>query len=312
MAIEERLRALTHHSGPQQMAFFLSLLIEGALAGALYALAALAFVVVYKASRVINFALGEWMMLATLLVAAGLHVFALDVATAMVVGCVGMFGVAIAFNKLVLRHLVGKPAIALLMVTLGVGALMRGLAQLMFFGVPSRIQLPIPTDPIILNDLSVPSDRLIAALIAAFSIALIAWVHQRSRTGIALRAIADDQQVAMAVGINVHRHLLIVWCLAGVICVLAATLWSSVTGGSFGLTLVGLKVLPIVIIGGLESIPGTIIAAVSIGVLESLAGGYLDPKLGGACGPLASYLALIAVLFVRPFGLFGRAQVQRV
>jgi len=312
MAIEERLRALTHNSGPQQMVFFFSLLIEGALAGALYALVALAFVVVYKASRVINFALGEWMMLAALLVATGIHAFALDVATAMVMGCVGMFVVAVAFNVLVLRHLVAKPAIALLMVTLGVGALMRGLAQLMFPGVPSRIQLPIPTDPIILNDLSVSSDRLIAALIAAFLIALIAWVHQRSRTGVALRAIADDQQVAMAVGINVHRHLLIVWCLAGGICVVAATLWTSVTGGSFGLALVGLKILPIVIIGGLESIPGTIIAAVAIGVLESLAGGYLDPKLGGACGPLASYLALIAVLCVRPIGLFGREHVQRV
>ena len=294
------------------MTFFFSLLIEGALAGALYALAALAFVVVYKASGVINFALGEWLMLAALLVATGLHAFALDVATAMAMGCAGMFVVAILFNMLVLRHLVGKPAIAVLMVTLGVGALMRGIAQLMFPAVPSRIQLPIPTDPIILNDLSVPSDRLIAALIAALLIALIAWVHQRSRTGVALRAIADDQQVAMAVGINVHRHLLIVWCLAGVVCVLAATLWTSVTGSSFGLALVGLKILPIVIIGGLDSIPGTIIAAVSIGVLESLAGGYLDPKLGGACGPLASYLALIAVLFVRPFGLFGREHVQRV
>jgi branched-chain amino acid transport system permease protein len=186
------------------------------------------------------------------------------------------------------------------------------MAQLMFSGVPSRIQLPLPTDPIVLNDLSVPSDRLIAALVAAFSIALIAWIYQRSRTGVALRAIADDQQVAMAVGINVHRHLLLVWCFAGLVCVLAATLWTSVTGGSFGLALVGLRILPIVIIGGLDSIPGTIIAAVSIGVLECLAGGYLDPKLGGASGPLASYLALIAVLFVRPFGLFGREQVHRV
>src|SRR5262245_54570590 len=294
------------------MAFFISLLVEGALAGALYALVALAFVVVYKASRVINFALGEWLMLAGLLVATGVHAFALDVATAMALGCVGMFVVALLFNGLVLQHLVGKPPIALLMVTLGVGALMRGAAQLAFPSVPGRIQLSIPTDPIILNDLRVPSDRLIAAVIAALAIALVTWALQRSRTGVALRAMADDQQVAMAVGINVHRHLLIVWCFAGAVCVLAATLWTFVTGGSLGLALVGLKILPIVIIGGLDSIPGTIIAAVFIGVLESLAGGYLDQKLGGACGPLASYLALIAVLFVRPFGLFGREQVQRV
>jgi branched-chain amino acid transport system permease protein len=294
------------------MAFFLSLLIEGALAGALYALIALAFVVVYKASRVINFALGEWLMLASLFVATGFHALGLDLAGAMALGCVGMFVVAVLFNRLVLQHLVGKPLISLLMVTLGVGALIRGLVQLAFSGVPSRIQLPIPTDPIILNELRIPSDKLIAALIAAFSIALVAWLHQRSRTGVALRAIAEDQQVAMAMGIDVHRYLSIVWCLAGAVCVLAATLWTFITGGGFGLALVGLKIFPIVIIGGLDSIPGTIIAAIFIGVLESLAAGYLDPHLGGGCGLLASYLALIAVLFVRPFGLFGREQGQRV
>ena len=294
------------------MAFFLSLFIEGALAGTLYALIALAFVVVYKASRVMNLALGEWLMLAALLVAAGVHVLGLDLAGAMTMACAGMFVLALLFNIFVLQHLAGKPPISMLMVTLGVGVLIRGVAQLAFAGVPSSIQLPIPTDPLVLNDLRIPSDKLIAALIAAFSIALVAWVHERSRTGVALRAIADDPQVAMAVGINVHRHLLIVWCLAGAICVLAATLWTFVTGGGFGLALVGLKIFPIVIIGGLDSIPGTIFAAVFVGVLECLAAGYLDPHLGGGCGLLASYLALIAVLFVRPFGLFGREQAQRV
>jgi branched-chain amino acid transport system permease protein len=293
------------------MAFFLSLLIEGALAGALYALIALAFVIVYKASRVINFALGEWLLLAALLVAAGVHA-GLDLAEAMAIGCAGMIVFAWLFNTLVLQHLVGQPLISLLMVTLGVGAFIRGVAQIAFAGVPSRIQLPMPTNFLVLNDLCIPGDKLIVALIATFSIALVAWFHQRSRTGVVLRAIADDQQVAMAVGINVHHHLLIAWCLAGGVCVLAATLWTVVTGGGFGLGLVGLKILPIVIIGGLDSIPGTVIAAVFIGVLESLATGYLDPHLGGGCGVLAAYLALIAVLFVRPFGLFGREQVQRV
>jgi len=294
------------------MPFFLSLFIEGALAGALYALIALAFVVVYKASRVINFALGEWLMLAALLVATGLHVLGLNLAEAMAIACAGMFVFASLFNTLVLRHLVGQPLIALLMVTLGVGVFIRGLAQLAFGSVPSGISLPIPSDPLVVSDLRIPTDKLAAALIATISITLVAWFHQRSRIGVALRAIADDQQVAMAVGIDVHRHMLIVWCLAGAVCVLAGTLWSFVAGGGFGLGLVGLKIFPIVIIGGLDSIPGTIIAAVFVGVLESLATGYLDPLLGGGCGLLASYLALIAMLFVRPFGLFGREQVQRV
>jgi branched-chain amino acid transport system permease protein len=294
------------------MLFFLSLSIEGALAGALYALIALAFVVVYKASRVINFALGEWQMLATLLVATGLHVLGLDLAAAMAIACAGMFVCAFLFNSLVLRHLVGQPLISLLMVTLGVGALIRGVAQLFSGSVSGGIPLPIPSEPLVLSHLHIPAEKLVAALIAASTIALVAWFHQRSRTGVALRAIADDQQAAMAVGINVSHHLLIVWCIAGAICVLGGTLWTFVTGGGFGLGLVGLKIFPIVIIGGLDSIPGTIVAAMLIGVVESLATGYLDPHLGGGCGLLASYVALVAMLFVRPFGLFGREQVERV
>jgi len=198
------------------------------------------------------------------------------------------------------------------MVTLGVGALIRGVAQLAFSGIPAGISLPIPSHPIVLGDLRVPSDKLVAALIAALSIALVAWFHQRSRAGVALRAIADDPQAAMATGIDVHRHILGVWCLAGAICVLAGTLWAFVTGGSFGLGLVALKILPIVVIGGLDNILGTIIAAIFIGVVESLATGYLDPHFGGGCGLLTSYLALVAMLIARPFGLFGREQVQRV
>jgi branched-chain amino acid transport system permease protein len=260
-------------------------------------LIALAFVVVYKASRVINFALGEWQMLATLLVATGLHVLGLDLAVAMAIACAGMFVYAFLFNSLVLRHLVGQPLISLL-VTLGVGALIRGVAQLPSGSVPGGILLPIPSEPLVVNDLRIPADKLVAALIAASLIALVAWFHQRSRTGVALRAIADDQQAAMAVGINVSRHILIVWCIAGAICVLGGTLWTFVTGGGFGLGLVGLKIFPIVIIGGLDSIPGTIVAAILIGVVESMATGYLDPHLGGGCGLLASYVALVAMLYV--------------
>jgi branched-chain amino acid transport system permease protein len=296
----------------KRMFFFTSLAIEGARAGVLCSLIALAFVVVYKASRVINFALGEWLMLAVLLVATGVHALGLAFAAAMAFACAGMFLFALLFNALVLRHLVGRPLIALLMVTLGVGALIRGGAQFASRSVPSGISLPILSDPLVLNALRIPTDKLVAALIAALTIALLAWFHQRSRTGVALRAIADDQQVAMAVGIDVYRYLLIVWCMAGAICVVGGTLWTFVNGGGFGIGLVALKIFPIVVIGGLDSIPGTIIAAVLIGVLESIATGYLDPYFGGGSGLFACYLVLVAMLFVRPFGLFGREEVQRV
>jgi branched-chain amino acid transport system permease protein len=164
------------------MLFFLSLSIEGALAGALYALIALAFVVVYKASRVINFALGEWQMLATLLVATGLHLLGLHLAAAMAIACAGIFVFAFLFSSLVLRHLVGQPLISLLMVTLGVGALIRGVAQLLSGSVPGGIPLPFPLEPLVIDDLYIP--KLVAALIAASSIALVGWFHHACPRGI--------------------------------------------------------------------------------------------------------------------------------
>jgi branched-chain amino acid transport system permease protein len=148
--------------------------------------------------------------------------------------------------------------------------------------------------------------------VAAACVAAVGVLLQRSRTGIALRAIADDQQSAMAVGIDLHRYFGITWALAGVISVAAGTLWASVAGGGFGMALVGLKVFPIVIIGGLDSIAGTIVGAMLVGVLESLAAGYLDPVVGGGFSTIASYLVLLAVLLVRPHGLFGRADARRV
>src|SRR5262245_8641051 len=190
------------------MAFFLSLLIEGALSGTLYALVALAFVIVYKASRVINFALGEWLVLAALLVAAAVHALRLDLVAAIAVACAGMCVFAWLLNTLVLRPLVGQPVIALLMVTLGIRMLVRGVAQLTASGVPTGLALPIAADPLVVADLRVPAGKLAAAVVAGLAIALIAWFHQRSRTGVALRAMADDQQVAMAMGVDVERHLL--------------------------------------------------------------------------------------------------------
>ncbi len=294
------------------MLFFTSLLVDGALAGAIYALVALAFVVVYKASRMINFALGEWLMLGAQLVAAGLYVTGLGLPGALGLACVGMGLVAIAFNHLVLRRLAGQPVISLIMVTLGLGALMRGTAALAFKGMPSAIPLPIASAPWVVHGISVATDKLVAAAIAVLCVVAITWFFEWSRTGVALRAIADDAQVAMAMGIDVHYHFLITWVMVGVIAVIAGTLWTSVSGGGFGVVLVGLKVFPIVILGGLDSIPGTIAGAMVVGVLESLAAGYLDPSVGGGFSSIASYLVLIAMLFVRPYGMFGRADVERV
>ena len=284
------------------MWFFAALVIDGALAGIIYALAALAFVLVYKASRMINFALGEWMMFGALLTAAGGMIFA----------AAGMVALAALFNRLVLRHLTARPVISSIMVTLGLGAMMRGIASFLFADTPKSIGLPIPGGTLDLTGIRIPADKLTAAAVAALCIAGLAWFYRRSRTGLALRAIADDPQAAMSAGIDLDRHRLIVWGLTGTIALVSGILWTLVTGGGFGVALVGLKVFPIVIVGGLDSIPGAIAGALAIGILESLGAGYLDPALGGGFGNIASYLALLAMLAVRPQGLFGQPQIERV
>lgn len=292
--------------------FLASLLVDGALAGIVYALIALSFVVVYKASRMVNFALGEWVMVASRLVAAGLHVMALPLAGALGAACAVMVVFSLAVNRVIVQPLIGHPLISLIMVTLGLGALMRGAAAIAFQGVPSAVSLPIPQEPLSVLGLAVPIGRLVAAAVAAVTIVVVTCFFSRSRTGLALRAVADDQQGAMAVGIDIHRHFAITWALVGILSVVAGTLWAFVAGGGFGLILVGLKVFPIVIIGGLDSIPGTIVGGVLVGVLESLAAGYLDPIVGGGFSNIAAYLMLIAMLFVRPYGLLGRADVERI
>ena len=294
------------------MSFFLALLIDGALAGTIYALIALAFVLVYKTSRMVNFALGEWIMLGAMLAATGFHSLGLGLGEALIFAAAGMAVLGVVFNVLILRRLTMRPVISLIMVTLGLGTLIRGAAALLFTGVPAGLPLPIPTDQVVVLGTPLAPDKLVAAATAALCVAAVGWFAAHSRTGIAWRAIADDPQAASCSGIDLNRHLSLVWALTGVIAVVAGVLWTFVAGGGFGVALIGLKIFPIVIIGGLDSIPGTIVGAMAIGVVESLGAGYLDPSVGGGFGNIVSYLLLLAVLIARPHGLFGQPRVERV
>jgi len=293
------------------VSFFVPLVVDGALAGMVYALIALAFVLVYKASRMINFALGEWVMLGGRLVAAGVHALGLSLGGGVGLGVAGMVVLAVTFNRSVVRPLVARPLISLLMVTIGLGILLRGAVALIFSGVPSRIPLPLWDSPTVLG-VSVAPEKLVAAAVAVVCMTAVTWFFRTTRTGLALRAMADDQQTALAVGIDVHRHLGFAWAMAGGLAAVAGTLWSVAAGGGFGLMLLGLKVFPIVVVGGLDSIPGTIISAVGMGVLESLTVGYLDPILGAGFSTVVSYIVLLAVLLIRPYGLLGRPAVERI
>ena len=295
-----------------ERAFLASLVVDGALAGCVYALVALVFVVVYKASRMMNFAVGEWVTVAARLVAYGSHGLGLGVAGGLGLGCAGMAALAVAFNATVVRRLIGQPLISLIMVTIGLGTLMRGAAALVFAGVPAGVPFAVTLEPVLIAGVPVSSHRLVAAAIALVSIAVLGGFFHGTRTGLALRAVAGDQQVAMAVGIDLRRYFAITWVVAGALSVLAGTLWTVVSGGGFGLQLLGFKVFPIVIVGGLDSIPGTVVGALVVGVVESLAAGYVDPVAGSGFSQVAAYLVLVAALLLRPHGLFGHPDIRRI
>ncbi len=294
------------------MSYFLALVIDGALAGAIYALIALAFVLVYRASAMMNFALGEWLVFGAVLAGTGLHFLQLGTVGALIFAALGMIALAAGFYRLAVRRLVARPALSAIMVTLGLGMVMRSSGMLLPSAAPGLIPQSFLSEPIMIGGIAIAADRLAVAGVAALCAALIGGFYRFSRTGIALRAIADDPQAAMSAGIDVDRHLMIVWSLSGMVALVAGILWTFVTGGGFGVALIGLKVFPIVILGGLDSIAGTIIAAIAVGVLESLGAGYLDEALGRGFGGIAPYLALLAMLMLRPYGLFGQPRIERV
>jgi branched-chain amino acid transport system permease protein len=287
-------------------------LIEGALAGAIYALIALAFVLVYKSSRMVNFAVGEWVMAGALMASAGDYALGLGPLGEMIFAAAGMVGFGVAFNAIVVRPVASGPVISAIMVTLGLGVLMRGACAMVFSGIPAGVRLAIPTEPLFIGAVPVSPEKLVAAMAATAGVAIVAWLYAGSRTGVALRAIADDRQAALAAGIDVDFHFALVWAVTGIVSVFAGILWILVAGGGFGVALVGLKVFPIVVIGGLDSLGGTIVAAMLIGLIESLAAAYVDPQLGTGFSSIASYLLLLIMLMARPYGLFGGAPARRV
>jgi len=309
------------------MAFFLETLFGGLMAGMLYSLIALGFVLIYKASGVFNFAQGAMVLFAALAMArfaewipqltgiqskVAANVLAFIGATAV------MVVVAWLIEKLVLGRLVNQEGITLLMATLGITYFLEGAGQTLFGNDIYKIDVGLPKDPMFLLEkvfqggVLISQEDLSAALIAAVLVSLLALFFQKTPTGRALRAVADDHQAAQSIGIPLSRIWVIVWSVAGVVALVAGIIWGSKLGVQFSLTLVALKALPVVILGGLTSIPGAIIGGLIIGVGEKLSEIYLGPKLGGGIEIWFAYVLALVFLLVRPQGLFGEKIIDRV
>ncbi len=295
----------------EDLEFLFALVLSGASIGLMYSLIALGFVLVYKATDAINFAQGEFVMLAGMVVVTVLG-FQAPLIAAIVVVLLVMIGFGFGLEKVVLRPLLGRPVVAVIMATIGVAALLRGWGPLVL-GIETRnLPLPIGDEPITIGPASLPPIQVLGAVVALLFFLAFNWFFKKSRMGVAMRAVADNQQVAQAMGINVERYFALAWAMAGVVSALGGVVWGSMLGVDVQLALVGLKVFPVVILGGLDSIGGALIGGLIIGIVESLAAGYLDPYVGGGTKDFAPYVLMILVLMIRPYGIFGRRQIERV
>lgn len=292
--------------------FTLSLLTNGVLIGLMYSLIALGFVLVYKATDAINFAQGEFVMLAAFFGAVMLVVAGAPFWLAVVVTLAGMIAFGFGLERVVLRPLIGRPIVSVIMATIGLAAVLRGVAPLLFGAETRSIVMPVEDAPIIWGPLFISPIQLIGAGVAVLFLAGFTWFFLKSRMGVAMRAVADNQQVAMAMGINVERYFALAWAMAGVVSALGGIVWGTMLGVDVHLALIGLKVFPVVILGGLDSIIGAIIGGLIIGIVENVAAGYLDPYVGGGTKDFAPYVLMIIVLMVRPYGIFGKRQIERV
>ena len=309
------------------MGFFLETVLGGLMAGMLYSLVALGFVLIFKASGVFNFAQGAMVLFAALAMARFSEWFPIytgidNVLVANVVAFIGagavMFVTAWVIERLVLRHLVNQEAATLLMATLGIAYFLEGLGQSMFGNNIYKIDIGMPKEPIMAFEswleggILINKEDLYAALIAAVLVAALSVFFQKTSTGRALRAVADDHQAAQSIGIPLNRIWVIVWCVAGVVALVAGMIWGSKLGVQFSLATVALRALPVVILGGLTSVPGAIVGGLIIGVGEKLSEVYLGRYVGGGIEIWFAYVLALGFLLIRPQGLFGEKIIDRV
>ncbi len=309
------------------MGSFLETLFGGLMTGMLYSLVALGLVLIFKASGVFNFAQGAMVLFAALAMARfsdwlpdllGFDSKLLANVLAFVGAMVVMVVVAWLIERLVLSKLVNQEGVTLLMATLGVAYFLDGVGQTIFGSDIYKIDIGLPKDPIFLLEKVFPGGILInkedlyAAAIAASLVIVLSLFFQKTSTGRALRAVADDHQAAQSIGIPLSRVWVIVWSVAGFAALVAGMIWGSKLGVQFSLAVLALKALPVVILGGLTSVPGAIIGGLIIGVGEKLSEVYIGPSLGGGIEIWFGYVLVLFVLLVRPQGLFGEKIIDRV
>jgi branched-chain amino acid transport system permease protein len=276
----------------------------------MYSLVALGFVLIYKASGVFNFAQGAMTLFAALALVGFIPYVGLG--GALVAVLLLMILLAVGIERLILRPLVARPPLSLFMATIGLGFFLEGFSQALWGTQPKGLDIGIVDTPFDVAGVFISRLDLLGAVIAAVLVLALVWFFQHTTTGLGLRAVSDDHEAALAVGIPLRQAWTVTWAIAGLVAMVAGVLWGTRLGVQFSLSLVALKALPVLIIGGLESIPGAIIGGLIVGATERLVGGFIDPYVGGGVKDFSPYLLALVFLIFRPYGLFGREMIERV
>jgi len=296
------------------VAYFLQLLITGISIGSIYALAALGFVLIYKSSRVINFAQGELIAIGAFIIYALTVWVHIPIWISLVIAILISYFIGLGIERTFLRPMIGQPIISVIMVTIGLANLLSGLVFFTPFGtLPARYPDFLP-DPIRFAGLIIKWEQIVGVLITTIFIAVLMWFFTKSTLGISMRAVADDQMASLSVGVSVKKVFALAWAAAAMSAAAAGFVVGSLFGLEFtSLTAIGLRVFPVVVLGGLDSIAGAVLGGIIIGVLEQLATGYLDGLVpGGGTGDVFPFVILILILLIKPYGLFGTVEIERV
>jgi len=290
---------------------FLQLMVSGIAVGGVYALIALGFVLIYKATSVINFATGEFMMVGAYICLTLLTYLKIPFAFVLVFTLAFAFMMGIVIERLILRPLIGEPIISVIMVTIGLSSILKGLAHMIWTADFRSFPEILPAEPWNLGFAIVPSALKWGFIFAIIGVIVFTVIFKYTRLGIAMRANASDQQVAQSMGINTKIIFALSWSFAACAAAIGGIVIGNISGIHPNLGHVGLMVLPVVILGGLDSIGGAIVGGFIIGILENLAGGYIDPILPGF-KEIAPFIVLVFILMIRPYGLFGKKIIERV
>jgi branched-chain amino acid transport system permease protein len=297
------------------MLFFIEVVLSGLMAGVMYSLVALGFVLIFKASGIFNFAQGVMALFAALTLVGLMEKFHLPVWLAIIGTIAVMIALAWLIERVMLRHLVNQEPIILFMATIGLAYVLEGMGDILWGSDVKVLDIGIPQgawDWLWDQGIYIEKLEMFAAVTAAIMVAFLAVFFQKTRIGRALRAVADDHQAALSVGISLNTIWVIVWSVSGIVALVAGIMWGSKSGVQFSLSLIALKALPVLILGGFTSVPGAIIGGMIIGVGEKVAEVYLGPIVGGAIENWFAYMLALAFLLFRPQGLFGEKIIERV